>query len=75
MRKWDGKSTSVIETWVHELQGKTIKKVCSTRKIAAPVLSGQFPRQSKRVDLTSDFNKGTSDLHLQEESNEYNDQN
>ncbi|KAK4823260.1 hypothetical protein QYF61_000227 [Mycteria americana] len=74
MRKWDGKPTSTLEEWVCELQGKTITKGVSSRKIAAPVFSGQFPRQSKRADLTSDFNEGTSDSYVEEVRNEYYEQ-
>ncbi|GAB0183396.1 hypothetical protein GRJ2_000804900 [Grus japonensis] len=44
MRKWDGKHTSTLQADVHELQGKTITKGDSSRKNAAPVSSGQFPR-------------------------------
>ena len=73
MRKWDGKSTLTLEAQVCELQEKIITKGGSFRGIAAPVSSGQVPRQSRRADLTSDYNKGTSDLYLQEMSNEYYD--
>ncbi|KAK4816511.1 hypothetical protein QYF61_017611 [Mycteria americana] len=66
MKKWDGKSTSTLEARVRELQGKTITQGGSSRKIAVPVSSGQFPRQSRRAGLTPDLNEGTSDLHLQE---------
>ncbi|KAK4810757.1 hypothetical protein QYF61_007731 [Mycteria americana] len=66
MRKWDGKPTSTLEARVHELQGKTITKGGSSRKIAAPVSSGQFPRQSKRADLTPDLNEGAPDTYVQE---------
>ena len=74
MRKWDGKPTSALEAQVCELQGKTITKEGSSRKSAAPVSSGQFPRQSRRADFTSDLNKGTFDSHLQEASNGHYDQ-
>ncbi|GAB0208015.1 hypothetical protein GRJ2_003267200 [Grus japonensis] len=43
MRKLDGKPTSTLEARVCELQGKTITKGDSSRKIAVPVSSGQFP--------------------------------
>ncbi|KAK4824753.1 hypothetical protein QYF61_018225 [Mycteria americana] len=66
MRKWGGKSTSTLEARVRELQGETITQGGSSRKIAAPVSSEQFPRQSRRADLTPDFNKGTPDSYLQE---------
>jgi len=52
------------------LQGKTIKNEGSPRKIAAPVCSGKFSRRSRRVDLTPDPRGGTSDLFLQDISNE-----
>ena len=58
MRKWDGKSTSTLEAQVRELQGKTITKGGSSRKIAAPVSSEQFPRQSRRADFASILIKG-----------------
>ncbi|KAK4806844.1 LOW QUALITY PROTEIN: hypothetical protein QYF61_012565 [Mycteria americana] len=74
MRKWDGKPTSTLEARVRELQGKTITKGGSSRKIAALVSSGQFPRQSRRADLTPDFNEGTPDSYIQEVVNEYCDQ-
>ncbi|KAK4807088.1 hypothetical protein QYF61_018429 [Mycteria americana] len=66
MRKWDGKPTSTLEARVRELQGKTITKGGSSRKIAAPVSSGQFPRQSQRADLTLDYNEATPDSYIQE---------
>ncbi|KAK4810968.1 LOW QUALITY PROTEIN: hypothetical protein QYF61_014440 [Mycteria americana] len=74
MRKWDGKPTLTLEARVHELQGKTITKGVPSRKIAALVSSAQFPRQSKRADLTPDFNEETSDSYIQEKGNEYYDQ-
>ncbi|KAK4806216.1 hypothetical protein QYF61_001139 [Mycteria americana] len=74
MRKWDGKPTSTLEARIHELQGKTITKGGSSRKIAAPVSSEQFPRQSKRADLSLDYNEETPDLYIQEVGNEYYDQ-
>ncbi|KAK4814464.1 hypothetical protein QYF61_018982 [Mycteria americana] len=74
MRRWDGKPTSTLEARVCELQGKTITKGGSSRKIAALVSSGQFPRQSKRADLTPDFNEGTPDSYIQEMGNKYYDQ-
>ncbi|KAK4811062.1 hypothetical protein QYF61_016348 [Mycteria americana] len=52
MRKWDGKI---------DLDPRG-----AGTKIAAPVSSGQFPRQSKRADLTPDFNEETPDLYVQE---------
>ncbi|KAK4830423.1 hypothetical protein QYF61_011047 [Mycteria americana] len=66
MRKWDGKSTFTLEARVCELQGKTVTKGGSSRKIAAPVSRGQLPRQSRRADLTSDLNEGTPDSYVQE---------
>ncbi|KAK4810737.1 hypothetical protein QYF61_007711 [Mycteria americana] len=70
MRKWDGKPTSTLEARVHELQGKTIAKGGSSRKIAALVSSGQFPRQSKRADLTPDLNEGAPDSQVEERDNQ-----
>ncbi|KAK4810684.1 hypothetical protein QYF61_007484 [Mycteria americana] len=74
MRKWDRKPTSTLEARVRELQGKTITKGGSSRKIDALVSSGQFPRQSRRDDLTSDFNEGAPDSYTQEMGNGYYDQ-
>ena len=65
------KSTSTLEARVRELQGKTSTQEHSSRNIAAPVSSGQFPRQSRRADPTPDRNEETSNLHLQEVSNGY----
>jgi len=59
---------------VCELQGKTTTKEDSYRKNVAPVSSGQFPRQSRKPDLTSDGLEGTSKLFLQEMSHQYSDQ-
>ncbi|KAK4810453.1 LOW QUALITY PROTEIN: hypothetical protein QYF61_004233, partial [Mycteria americana] len=69
MRKWDGKPTSTLEARVREVQGKTITQGGSSRKIAALVSSGQFPRQSKRADLTPDFNEGAPDSYVEERDN------
>ncbi|KAK4810705.1 hypothetical protein QYF61_007679 [Mycteria americana] len=66
MRKWDGKPTLILEAQVRELQGKTITKGSYSRKTAALVSSGHFPRQSKRADLTPDFNEGAPDSYVQE---------
>ena len=46
----------------------------SSRKIAAPVSSGQFPRQSRRADLIPDLNEETSDSYVQEVRNKYCDE-
>jgi len=75
MRNWDGKPTSTPMARVHELQGKTITKGDSSRKNAAPVSTGQFPRQSRKPDLTSDPLEETSKSFLQQTNNEYSDQN
>ncbi|GAB0188041.1 hypothetical protein GRJ2_001269400 [Grus japonensis] len=74
MRKWDGKPTSTLEAWVHELQGKTITKGDSSRKNAAPVSSRQFPRSNGRPDCTYNPLEGTSKSFLQEVSNENSEQ-
>jgi len=52
-----------------KLQGKAITKEGFSRKTAAPVSSGQFPRQSRRADLPSDPMEGTYVSYLQEVSN------
>ena len=75
MRKRDGKSTSTLQAEVHELQGKTTMKGDSSRKTAAPVSSGQFPRQSRRADLISDPLEGTSEPILREVGNGHSNQN
>ena len=74
MRKWDGKPTSTLEARVRELQGKSVTQGGSSRKSAALVSSGQFPRQRRRADLTPDFNEGASDSYVQGMGNEYYDQ-
>jgi len=56
---------------MRKLQGKTNTKGDSSGKTAAPVSSGQLPRQSRRTDLTSDPLEGTFKSFLQEASNEY----
>ena len=68
MRRWDGKTTSALKAWVHELQGKTTTNAESPRKIAAPVYSWKLPRQSRRADFTSIPRGGTSDWFLQDMS-------
>lgn len=62
MRKWDGKSTLTLGTWVRGLQRKAITNGGSSRKIATPVCSGQLPSQSGRVGLTSDPMEINSDF-------------
>ncbi|PKU43546.1 hypothetical protein llap_6150 [Limosa lapponica baueri] len=66
MRKWDGQPTSILQAWVQELQGRPTTKRDLSRKSATPVSSGQFPRQSRRPDLTSNPLEGTSKSFLQE---------
>lgn len=43
-----------LEAWACELQGETITNVNSSGKIAAPVSSRQFPRQSGMANLSPD---------------------
>lgn len=62
VRKWGGKSTLTLEAWVHGLQRKAITNGGSSRKIASPVFSGQFPSQSGRVGLISDPMEINSDF-------------
>lgn len=52
------KSTSTLEAWYTSCKEKQQKEGTS-RKIVAPVSSGQFPRQSKG---SSYFHKGTSEF-------------
>lgn len=57
----DGKSTLTLEAQLCDFQGKRIMKgILPTGKVALPVSSGPFPRQSRRADLTSDPMEGTS---------------
>ncbi|PKU27971.1 ubiquitin carboxyl-terminal hydrolase 4 [Limosa lapponica baueri] len=74
MRKWDGQPTSILQARVQEFQGRTTTKGDPSRKGAAPVSSAQFPRQSRRPELTSDPLEGTSKSFLQEVSNGHYDQ-
>lgn len=52
-RKWDGKSTSTLEAWVHESKGKTIEKWSSSRKMTTPghVEHGQITEVKTNVSL------------------------
>jgi len=74
MRRWDGKSTSVLEAQMRELQGKTITKGDSSRKNAAPVSNGQLSRQGSQFDLDSNTPEGTSKSFLQQVSTNFSDQ-
>ncbi|XP_049650026.1 uncharacterized protein LOC126035459 isoform X2 [Accipiter gentilis] len=65
MRKWDGKTTLVLNARVHELRGKTTTKGDSTRKNAAPV-----SKQGIRADFISDPLEGTSEPILREVNTE-----
>ena len=47
MRKWDGKPTSTLQSWVLELQGKTITTVGLPWNMEASVSSRQFSRQQR----------------------------
>lgn len=66
MKKTGWKTTSVLETQVHELQGKTIMKGDSPKKNATPVSSGKHPRQSRRADHPTDHLGGFSKSFSQE---------
>lgn len=46
----------------------------SSKRSADLVCFEQFPRQVRWADITFNFNKETSDLHLQEVNNKYCDQ-
>lgn len=74
MKKWDENPTSTLEAQVHELQEKTITNGGSSRKVASPLSSGQFSRQSGRADRTPDPMERNSNLYLQEVSGESYDQ-
>lgn len=73
-KKWDGKPISTLATGVHDMQGKKAARICSPRKITAPVSVGQSPRGIRRADVIPDPNKETSALHLEELSDGYCDQ-
>ena len=53
---------------VCKVQGETIRNGGSPRNIAAPVYSGQLPRQSRRVEFTADPRQGAADWFLQDVS-------
>lgn len=74
MRKRDGKSTFTLEAQVCELQGKTITNGSSSRKVAAPVFTGQFSRESGRADLIPGPIERNYNPFFQEESGAYYDQ-
>lgn len=65
VQKWDGKSTLTLEAWVRGLQRKAIINGVSSRQIATPVFSGQFPSKSGRVGFTSDPMEINSDFRNQ----------
>jgi len=65
-RKWDGKLSSILEAWLHELQERTVSKIDYFKRINTPISIEQFPRNIRRVYLTSDPNEGTSTSHLHE---------
>ena len=59
-------------TLVCELQGKIITQGGSSRKVAVPDSSEQFPRQKSRsTDFNCDLNRANFDLCLQEVSSKY----
>ena len=74
VRKWDGKPTSNLVARVCELQGNTIAKMRSPRKITAPVSVGQSRRGSRRANVISDPDEGTSASHLQELNDRHSNQ-
>lgn len=59
---------------MQELQGEAITNGGSSRKIAAPVSSGQKPRQCRTADLIPNSIGKNSNLFLQEVSGESHDQ-
>lgn len=59
---------------ISELQGKPIINRGPSRKVAAPVSSGQFPRQTGRANLTPDTMERNFNPFLQEVSRESYDQ-
>lgn len=59
-----------VEAWVCELEGRALTNGGSSRKTAAPVCSGQLPRQGRRVDLTSDSMQRNSNSFLQRQCGE-----
>lgn len=65
---------STLAAQVNDMQGKIAARICSPRKITAPVSVGQSPRGIRRADVIPDPNKETSALHLEELSDGYCDQ-
>lgn len=74
MRNQDGKFALTVEAQVYELPGKTIASGSSSRKVAAPVSSGQLFRESGKADLTPGPVKKNYNPFFQEENGEHYDQ-
>lgn len=74
-KNWiDGKPTSNLVAQVCELQGNTIAKRRSPRKITAPVSVGQSCRGSRRANVTSGHDEGTSAFRLHKLNDRYSNQ-
>jgi len=58
MRKWDGKPTSSLEACVRELQGKTITKGDSSRKMLLQFPVGRSPEEVDSLILLPVLLKG-----------------
>lgn len=74
-RKCDGKSITALEVWVSELKGKKLQKEKPFCEKFPRKLLLQFPvgssKEGRKADLSSDINKDTFYLHLQEGKNKY----
>lgn len=60
-----------LEAWACELQAETITNVDSSGKIAAPVSSRQFPRESRMANLTPSSTVKNSNPFPQEMGGEF----
>lgn len=74
MRKWDSEPTLTLAVQVREVQGNTTAKRGCSRKTAALVSVGQFPKVSRKADVTLDPDGGTSASHFQELIDRYSNQ-
>lgn len=74
-RKWDGKSTSALEVWVFELIGKKILKrnafVQNFQGNCCFSFQWVCSKAGRKADLSSDINKDTFYLYLQEGNDKY----
>lgn len=72
MRRWDGKSTSVLAAQVCKLKEETINRGSSTRMNLAPISCDRATRYNRREDDVSDPLEGTSRMYDQRGNNSQN---